>query len=86
MKKNDNQQMVMKYSVEMLYNDIVEQYQMELDNEGNVGRDVQYFLKVFNYIVFLVQEVERDKDIESYRVIKNKLDDDSLLLVYSFFV
>ena len=86
MKKNDNKQMVMKYSVEMLYNDIVDQYQMELDNGGNVGRDVLYYLKVFNYIVFLVQEVERDKDSESYRVIKNKLDDDSLLLVYSFFV
>ena len=86
MKKNDNKQMVLKYSVEMLYNDIVRQYQMELDNGGNVGRDVQYYLKVFNYIVFLVQEVERDKDSENYRVIKNKLDDDSLLLVYSFFV
>lgn len=42
----------MKYSVEMLYNDIVDQYQMELDNGGNVGRDVLYYLKVFNYIVF----------------------------------
>lgn len=76
----------MKYSIDRLYKDIVAQYEKERESEDFDLRDVQHYVKVFNYIYSVVEAVENGKDYEVKTVIENMLNNDSSLFSYTFFV
>lgn len=82
----NNKPLTKKYSIENLYNDIVRQFNYEEQTSEKELRDVKHILKVFNYFVTLVQEVENNDEYDVEKVIKNKLDNDTSLFAYTFFV
>lgn len=84
--QTSHKQLGKKYSIKNLYNDIARQFKDEKETAEKELRDVIHILKVFNYFVTLVQDIEHNKDFDAEKVIKNRFDNDSSLFSYTFFV
>ena len=82
----NNKLLTKKYSLENLYNDVVRQFNDEEETSEKDLRDTKHILKVFIYFVALVQDVENNDEYDVEKVIKNKLDNDSSLFAYTFYV
>lgn len=81
-----NKLLTKRYTLSEFYNDVIRQFKEEEVVSDKDFRDVKYLLKVLVCFIAFVQEVENNDEYDVEMVIKNKLDNDSSLFAYTFYL